>query len=530
LLKKGDGHPEHPMRDPAAAAKLLAELRGADPLAALKDLTAWLDAVKALPGRDEKIRSELLSLIEEASYPHLAVLLAQYFGKPAADKLAERETAWHPLGNYLVSLTGALCKSSAHLLKEASTQQSFQLPAAADAARALRACRLLLKFHLVRYLGVPPNLWHMAYAVHRMAEAAGCAAIPVRLHATQKSATSVNHELVRLLMLQSSSPEMLTPGQIEVADWVIEQLGENFTLRPPGLADNPFCFDPAGDSPPQRAAGQRQGEDAGLRYFGTGLAHDALERMHKDLVTTGSAEIGTFGKKLDPHLQLSAIQHLVAFWSAAPPYSPPQHAPATGKLEVTHGYARTWQHLSHARSAKAELTLAEDGDVPDQAPETWTLQDTGGAELGVAIPHQTGESVDCGDVVGVSTGASNGWWLGLVRSLHAQPGLGLHANIFIVSRDPKAVQMRAVIAKGEENAFTEKSARQFAFNSIRAIILADGFAAQKTPNLLLPPEIWKEGRVFEATADGTSRYLRVGRVLRHGDDYLRATFEWVAQP
>jgi hypothetical protein len=99
-----------------------------------------------------------------------------------------------------------------------------------------------------------------------------------------------------------------------------------------------------------------------------------------------------------------------------------------------------------------------------------------------------------------------------------------------MSRDPQAVQLRAVIAKGEENAFTEKSARQFAFNSIRAIILADGSTASQTPNLLLPPESWKEGRVFEATVDGTSRYLRAGRALRHGDDYLRATFDWVPQP
>ena len=40
-IKKDDGNPDHPMRSPAAAAKLLAELRKAEPLAALKDLTAW---------------------------------------------------------------------------------------------------------------------------------------------------------------------------------------------------------------------------------------------------------------------------------------------------------------------------------------------------------------------------------------------------------------------------------------------------------------------------------------------------------
>jgi hypothetical protein len=527
-IKKDHGTPEHPMRNPAAAAKLLAELRGVDPLAALKDLTAWLDAVKALPGREEKIRNELLSLIEEASYPHLAVLLAQYFAKPT-DKQTERESAWHPLSNYLLSLTSALCQSSAHLLKEAVAQPSLRLPAASDAARALHACRLLLKFHLVRYQDVPRNLWHMAYTVHRLAEAADCAGMPVRMHATQKSATTVNHELVRLLMLPSSSPEMLTPGQIEVADWVIEQLGEHFTLRPPGVADNPFCFDPAGDSPPQRAPAEHEEAQAGLRYFGTGLGYDALERIHKQLVTTGSAEVGTFGKSLAPHLQLSAIQHLVAFWGEKPPYTPPQRTPATAKLQVTHGYAQTWQHLSHVRSATSELTLAEDGDVPDQAPESWTLQDTGGSELGVAIPHRAGDPVNVGDVVAVSTGGNGRWWLGVIRSLHAEPGLGLHANIFVMSRDPQAMQMRAVIAKGEEHAFTEKSARQFAFNSVRGIILSDGSAGSQPPNMLLPPDSWKEGRVFEATMDGGPRYLRVARALRHGDDYLRVTFEWVAQ-
>ena len=48
-IKKGEGHPDHPTRNPAAAAKLLAEMRGADPLTALTDLSAWLEAAKGTP-------------------------------------------------------------------------------------------------------------------------------------------------------------------------------------------------------------------------------------------------------------------------------------------------------------------------------------------------------------------------------------------------------------------------------------------------------------------------------------------------
>lgn len=527
-LKKDPGHPEHPMRNPAAAAKLLAELRRADPRAALKDLTAWLDAVKAIPEHDERLRSEILSHVEEASYPHLAVLLAQYFAKPR-EKAADREATWHPLANFLDGLSAALCKSAVHLLKEAAADASLKPAAAADAARALHACRVLLKFHLVRYLRVAPVLWRMAYSVHRCAEAAACAGLPVRMHAAQKTATTANQELLRLLMLQSCSPEMMTPEQIEVADWAIEQLGDEFTLRPPGVADNPFCYDPTGEGPPSRAAGMRRSPDSRFRYFGTGTAQDALGRIYKQLATTGNAEIGSFGKDLAPHVQLSAIQHLVAFLGAAPPYTPPERSPATGTLQVTHGYAQTWQYLSTARAAKLELTLAEDGDVPAQAPETWALRDTGGLELGIEIPPRSGDAVRCSDVIGITKGERE-YLLGMVLSLHAEPAHGPRASVIVISRNPQALSFRPVVTKDEENAFSENSSRQFAFNSVRAIILSDGSAAPHPANMLLSPDAWKQGRVFEATVGEAVRYLRCGRSIRRGDDYVRATFEWVTMP
>ena len=516
------------MRNPAAAAKLLAEMRGADPLTALNDLTAWLDEIKAIRGLDEKIRSEILSLIKETSDPHLSVLLAPFSAKPT-DRQKGVESTLHPINKYLAALSDALCGSAMLMLKEAATNPSLQLHAAAGAARALRAYRLLAKVCLLRYLSVGPDLWRMAYAVHREAEAADCAGLPVRMHPTQKTTTTVTQELLRLLMLQSCSPELMAPGQIEAADWVIEQLGGDFTLRPRGAADNPFCFDPASEAPPRRAAGEPPDPEAGIRYFGPGTGYDALERIFKQVGTTSSVEIRTFGKAIAPHVQLSAVQHLLAFWGEASPYKPPARAPATGTVLVIHGYAQTWQHLSRARTTLSELTLAEDGDVAPEAPETWSLQDTGGNELGVEIPQRSGDWARCGDVVGVSIGDSGEWWLGLIRSMHAEPGHGLHANIYIMSRNPQAMPLRAVIGEGEGDGITEETARQFSYNNVRAIILSDGSAGSPPPNMLLPTESWKEGRVFEATVEGAARYLRAGRALRRGDDYVRAAFDWAEQ-
>ena len=526
-INKGEGHPDHPMRNPAAAAKLLAEMRGADPLAALNELNAWVDAIKDIPSPDERIRGEILSLIQEASGAHLSALLEQILAKPAG-KLTARDATWNAMVNHLRQLTGALCGSARALLKEAPANPSLHLPAAAGAARGLHACRTLAKVCLVHYVSIPPKLWQLAYTVHGDAEKANCAATPVHLQAAQKTLTTATREWLGLLMLQSGSPEMMAPEQIEVADRVIEQLGEGFTLRPRGVADNPFCFDPASETPPCRAAGQPPDPHGEIRYFGPGTGYDALERLYKQLATTGSANIKAFGKDIPPHVQISTIQHLLAFWGQASPYSPPARSQATGTVRVVHGYAQLWQHLWSARSAKSELTLAEDGDGAPKAPETWTLQDAGGNELGVEIPQRSSEWARCGDMVGVLTHTDE-CWLGVIRSMHADWGHSLHAHIAILSRDSQAVQLRAVIAMGEENAVSEAASQQFDFNRVRAIILSNGSAAAQSPILLLPPESWKEGRVYEATVGGATRKLRGVQLRQRGDDYVRATFEWLEQ-
>jgi hypothetical protein len=322
---------------------------------------------------------------------------------------------------------------------------------------------------------------------------------------------------------------MMAPEQIEVADRVIEQLGEGFTLRPRGVADNAFCFDPTSESPPRRAAGRPPDPSGEIRCFGAGMGYDALERLYKQLATTRTENIRAFGKDIRPHVQISALQHLLAFWGEACPYSPPARSPATGTLQIIHGYAQIWQHLSRTRSGKTELTLAEDGDGAPQVPETWALQDTGGNELGVEIPQRSGDWARCGAVVGVLTHGGDQCWLGVIRSMHGEWGRSLRADIAILSRDSKAVELRAVIAKGEETVFSEQTARQFAFNSVRAITLSDGSATTQKPDFLVPPETWKEGRVYEATVEGAARYLRSVQFRQRGDDYVRATLEWAAQ-
>jgi hypothetical protein len=526
-LKNGDdAHADASMRTPASAAKLLAGMRKADPAAALEELTGWLE--KGLPSHDAKARSEVLSKIHESGNAHVSALLAQFLGKPSGDARKADASSWEALSRYLIVLARACYGSARAPLKDPGSTQGLRLVAAADAARCIHTCRTLAKACLMRYLSVPAKLWRMAYAAHDKAQKAGCAATPVRMHDSGTATTTVTQELLRLLMLHSCAPEMMAPRQIEVADRVTEQLGQDFTLRPLGVADNPFCFDPSSELPPRRAAAEQSGAGSALRYFGAGAGFDALERLHRQLATAKVEDIKAFGNDIDPYTQLSATRHLLAFWAPTCPYTPPARSPATGTLRVIQGHSQVWQQLSSARSVTTELTLAEDDDGPLGAPDVWILRDTGGNELGAEIPPASRERARCGTVVGVSMDGGDQYWVGVIRSMHARRDGCLHATIAILSRDPVAMELRTQYAQHEDNAYSAEAAREFAFNRACAIVLDDGSAASQTPNLLLPAESWKEGRVYEAALNGSTRQLRGVQLLRRGDDYVRVTFEWVA--
>ena len=524
--KQSSSQPNPALRNPAEAAKLLAELRGIDPIAALDELNGWLESAHDIAGDDEKIRGELLTLIQDTGEAHVSALTAQFLAPPAGGKAAH-DAKWNALNNYLRGLTGALYITATRLLKQAVGNPSLQPAAAAAAARSLHACRMLAKTYLMRYLGIPPKLWRLAYGIELDAEDAGCAASQVRLHAALKATTTPSQELLRLLMLHLSAPEMMPPEQIEVADRAIEQLGGDFTLRPRGVTDNVFRFDLGSDQPPHRAAGAPP--NAQYRYFGPGMGFDGLERLHRESAKAGGAEFRAFGKDIAPHAQAAAVRHLMVFWGPNSPYSPPSRQEAKGSLHVIHGYGQAWQHLSRVNTTKTELSLVEEGDGPAQQGETWALQHTGGNEVGAEVPPGSTGWARCGTVLGVSGTDQGGWWLGIIRSLHADPEGGLRAHIAVLSHEPRTVELLTLVAKGEETVYSTEASRQFAFSRTRGIILADGSSPSPMPNLMLPAESWKEGRTYETTYNGAPRMLRALQLLRRGDDYVRATFEWLEQ-
>lgn len=492
------------VEDPAASQGSASA--SANPVSALVELGARLDAAAS---SDPKARSLALAAIQDASAVHVAALLTRYLAN-AVGTPAAREAAWKSLVGFQLRLTQALCMSAGAELTTAA------------AVRALSACRILAKLHLVHSAAVPGRVWHVAYALHAAAEKAGFAASPVHAQSDPRSMTSVDQELLRLLMLHVSAPDTLPPEEIELADRIVERLGAEFTLRQPGVADNPFCFEPGGESGPRRAKGTQPAATA--RYFGPGMAYESLERIGRQ--PGAGEEFRPFGKDIAPGAQLHTVQHLLALWRADPPPAPAALAPATGSVRILHGFGEVWSDLSRTRHG-GELSLAATSPNVPRPAETWQLRGAGASELALEVPPESRAWLKCGEPLGLLRDDAE-HWIGIVQRLDARPDGGLRAEVAVLSRAPEARTLRRVFKKGEDRAYTEAASKQFGMSSVRGLIL--GAEPGKPVDLMLPPDNWAQGRVFELEKDSELHYLGNGRVVRRGDDYVLVTFERVAAP
>ena len=526
-IKSPGSGPEDPMRSPASASAMLAQLRESDPVTTLGELRGWLASLGNAPDFEERPRSEVLGLIQEAGAAHLAKLLRQYLADTGENQVL-RATKWKAMFAYAASLAEVQCASAERLQALTRTDPSALGAAAVGAVRGIRASRMLAKLCLIHYIDAPPSLWKHAYSVHAGAEAHGCANIAVHPHRSERISTTATQDLLRLLLVHVAAPETLASEQIEIADRVAEQIGEDFALRPRSAADNPFCFDPDGEHPPQRATPESQTTAA--RYFGPGVGLDALTRLHKQMSGSDDKDASVFGKDIASHAQLATIEHLLRIWGPTPPRAAPVHSPAKGELLVVHGYAGVHKHLS-AGDAKASasrgLELASDDDLQPQTPEAWTIHDAGGSEVGAEMPQPDANWARSGMLVTFSVSGRNEWWLGMIRRTHADIDKSTHVDIQLISRKPTAVPLRPQATGSPGGAEWKASAGTFAFVNVNAILLPDASQTGGTPHLLLPPESWKEGRVYEAMLEEGKRDLKLVRVLQRGEDFVRAAFEWL---
>ena len=114
--------------------------------------------------------------------------------------------------------------------------------------------------------------------------------------------------------------------------------------------------------------------------------------------------------------------------------------------------------------------------------------------------------------------------------MHAREDGGLQADIAVLSREPQAFTMREVLGRGDDSGFSDAASRQFGMSSVNVVVVDDGTDSTKPPNMLVPVDHWKAGRVYELQEGSNSRFLRGVQAIRNGVDFVRVIFEWVSTP
>ena len=147
--------------------------------------------------------------------------------------------------------------------------------------RAVRAFAGQLKWQYMHYEPEDADAWKALGGICKLAEQKKIHGETVKLYSNVPQTSSAEREFVKLLMLTSVSPNCMTPGEIELAEWIIAHLSSSFLLsetHQPQVSYN--YIDLAAGEPPKRLV-QVPASSPSLRFFAAGPAAAKLDALIK---------------------------------------------------------------------------------------------------------------------------------------------------------------------------------------------------------------------------------------------------------
>lgn len=540
MFKQFDRRPDHPMSDEREAARLLAELSQDDALHALEEVSAWLASVKDTAGFRCDTRVAVVKLLDDAGRPHQAELLGNYLRPPMGTQVRAAK-AWQALRDFWSGLFEAYgtCVSDFERGEKAASQIKGELPLLT--ARALRAGAHYLKLRYLRYLPQEGEVWGALYRRYSYAEINGFHDqwLPVYPNETVKN--SVQSELLKAMMLDSSAPETLTPEQLEIAFRTVARFGSQFVWSRLPVEGCTFSVNLSRPRPPISFTGNET-MAASRRFFGGMPALPLLEEMVKQnergIVDTEQR----LGDDFTSTQKVTVLRHLIAYWGNNPPRRRHERTEVMARVEIVHDIKQIARRITNIDAAgtadvtenlelKVEgesggLALVQDEHEPDA--EVWTQKDNSDWGLGAEIPAGMGRWTKAGLAIALRVQDSDDWWVGVVRRLKSDPGGLAQCGIQILSKKPIAVWLRVLGQQAHKASAWESSTGSFAYDYEHVILLPDAPRANDRPVMLMARHGYYPNQLFEVMVGERVRWLKLVEFIEQGQDYVKASFDWQA--
>lgn len=430
---------DEPLADPKSARRALAVIEGMAPLQAIETLSDHLDAVRESATMTTVRVLDVVEQIDGIGKPHQQALSREFLTLSPEHRAAATRTA-HVLASYWDRLGRAYRMLLEAYVTGDPTAQPLKQRLPRIAARALRAFNLHLKWRLMRYAPLEPQLWGALARVYQIAERNGFAATAVEIYPGAFGESTVQREMLKALMLAVSSTDSLPKRQIEIVERLCAQFSEFFTLQADPASGIHFSFDLEADMAPGRATTAGASVRT-LRFFGPSAAAPYLKQLAQDIRTTGAVPATVnLGATYPTYDVIEVLEHLAHYWSPIPPARREKRRDSAEKIEAVHGLA--------------DLVAAIDADefgwnFDVRKLEDWTLQDESPAGFGAVVPPDQGEWLAVGELVGVRyLDEGVAWAVGIVRRLNVVDRGRRQAGIELLTRGAIRVVLSRLLTDG----------------------------------------------------------------------------------
>jgi hypothetical protein len=496
----GGAKVDHPMADARKAKEIVDELP-ADPLKALADITQWLESLRETAGFKADRLFENIDLLDAAAKNHQRRIAQDYFATSRQQKFQENRL-WSSSHGFWKALSDAYLECIQRFESSQTGGTAFRKNLPVIVARSLRALTLQLKWILVRYGPVNPQLWSDLGRLYQFAEAAGFAESAVAVYPGAHGGGSVRQEFLKAVMLAASSTDGLSPLRQELAERAVAHFSPGFRMA---AAPGPGCgygFDIAAGKPPFRVIGGRRADAPTLRYFGAGEAYAQLHRVEAIVVETGAIPSDVhLGGVYDKDAVIPVLRHLLLYWSDDAPARNAQRRQTVSRMTVLHGMDEILRRLDPESSD--DLDFSDPAEAENTA-ESWIVENVSDGGYGAIIPAAKSDWVRVGALIGFKTEVAKHWGAGIIRRVtrdeHQQRRVGIQALSKVtipirVGKSGTAAQEPALLLSTTPDSQGEVGVvmRAGIFNSRDSLDMT----VNGKPYLLLPSRLAEGGEDFD---------------------------------
>lgn len=464
---------DHPLADARQSRRVIADLPK-DTHKALGEIIFWLDSVNSTEGFRLDRRLDLVDELDQAAKLHVRKLAQDYL--QLRQQKFQEHRVWTVQTDFwrLVGAGYARCIEGFQADAPGAGAIKQRLPVVL--CRALVAAGQQLKWLLLRYGPVAPDVWEGLGRLYTFAESKGIAERTVSLSEGAMVGTSARVEFLKAVMLGAASTESLLPQQIEIAERTIALFSAHYHIDRSEAGQATYLFDLAMRLPPARVRSGSVEHGPSLRYFGPGEAYAEMQRLLQVLLVEGVLPSGvSLGGDYEARSVVEVWRHLLQYWSQHPPARGSERQPVNARLTVVHGFESLTGLLSAPVNDTLDLSLAALNPV-----ESWVAENASDGGFGAVVPGTGSDWLQVGAMVGLKVEGEKHWGVGVVRRMVRD---GEHNRRVGLQRLAKAIVCIRIAPNGT--------------------VVAGNVVRDNDPALLLTPKPDAEQRVRIMQAPGT---------------------------